>query len=219
VLGGMDAVMEGFGCVVIQNGDGLLADDGAGIHAGIHEMDGAAGDLDAMVEGLLPSFEAGEGGEEGWVDVDDAAGEGAQKVAFEDAHEAAKHDEVHLGVLQGGDEGLFGRFVQLGAEFAGGDELGGDLALAGVGEDAGWFDIAQDDGDQGGDAAGGDGVGDGEEIGALAGTEETDAKGAIHGDSIAEGAGKTKWKANLNRKMDGRAPRPGLLQEESRIED
>mgnify|MGYP006137190317 CR=1 FL=1 len=51
----------------------------------VHEMDGAAGDFDAIVEGLLPGFEAGKGGEEGWMDVDDAIGEGADHLMAQPA--------------------------------------------------------------------------------------------------------------------------------------
>ena len=59
VLGGMNALVQAFGRVVIENGDALLPDDGTSVHAGIHEMNGAAGDFDAVVEGLFPGFEAG----------------------------------------------------------------------------------------------------------------------------------------------------------------
>ena len=59
----LDAGVEGGGVVVVVHRDGLLGDDGAGIDALIDEMDGAAGDFDAVVEGLFPCFESGEGGE------------------------------------------------------------------------------------------------------------------------------------------------------------
>ena len=63
-LGLLDAGVEGGGGVVIVNGDGLLGDDGAGVDALIDEMNGAAGDFDAVIEGLFPCFESREGGEE-----------------------------------------------------------------------------------------------------------------------------------------------------------
>ena len=63
-LGLLDAGVEGGGSVVVVHGDGLLGDDGAGVDALIDEMDGAAGDFNAVIESLFPCFESGEGGEE-----------------------------------------------------------------------------------------------------------------------------------------------------------
>lgn len=58
----LNSFVEGFMRVVVEDGDGLLGDDRAGINAGINEMDGAASDFYAMIEGLFPGFEAGKGG-------------------------------------------------------------------------------------------------------------------------------------------------------------
>ena len=63
-LGLLDAGVEGGGGVVVVHRDGLLGYDGAGVDALIDEMDGAAGDFDAVIEGLFPCFESREGGEE-----------------------------------------------------------------------------------------------------------------------------------------------------------
>ena len=60
----LDAGVEGGGGVVVMNRDGLLGDDGAGVDALIDEMDGAAGDFHAVIEGLFPCLESGEGREE-----------------------------------------------------------------------------------------------------------------------------------------------------------
>ena len=58
MLGSLDSLMEAFGCVGVQNWDGLLSDDCAGVYAGIDEMNGAAADLDSVIEGLFPRFQA-----------------------------------------------------------------------------------------------------------------------------------------------------------------
>ena len=141
----LDAGVEGGGGVVVVHGDGLLGDDGAGIDALVDEMDGAAGDFDAVIEGLFPGFEAGEGREQGGVNINDAIGEGAEEFAFEDAHEAGEDDEVHLGVLQDGDETLLGFFIELGAEFSGRNEDGFEAVALREVEDAGALDVTRDD--------------------------------------------------------------------------
>ena len=146
-FGLLDTGVEGGGGVVVVHGDGLLGDDCAGIDALIDEMNGAAGDFDAVVEGLFPSFEAGEGRKQGRVDVDDAVGEGAEEFAFEDAHEAGEDDEVDLGVLENGDEALLGFFIELGAEFSGRDEDGFEAVALREGENAGSLDVTGDDDD------------------------------------------------------------------------
>ena len=68
MLRGMDSLMQGFRRVIIQHGHGLLADDGAGINPGIHEMHGAPGYLYPVIERLLPGFQPGEGWQQGGVD-------------------------------------------------------------------------------------------------------------------------------------------------------
>ena len=45
---------------VSSTGDGLLQNDGAVVEFFVHEVHGAAGNLHAVGEGLLLSFEAGE---------------------------------------------------------------------------------------------------------------------------------------------------------------
>ncbi len=54
--------------VVGKDRDGLLQDDGAVVERFVHEMDGAAGDLHAVVNRLLLRLEAGKAGNrEGWM--------------------------------------------------------------------------------------------------------------------------------------------------------
>ena len=110
------------------------------------------------------------------MDVHDVAFERAQKIAFEHAHETGEHDKIHFRILQSGDESTLGIFIQLGAEFSRRDELGRQLAFARVGEKAGVLDIAKHKRDLRRNLSFGDGVGDGHEIGAFAGTENADAK-------------------------------------------
>jgi hypothetical protein len=61
--------------VAVEDGDGGLDDDGAGVEAFVDEMDGAAGEFYAVLQGLELGLEAGEGGQQRGVDVEDAVGE------------------------------------------------------------------------------------------------------------------------------------------------
>lgn len=61
VLFGENAGGEGVGIVGIEHRDGTLENDDAVVEVLIDEVDGAAGDLDSVVEGLLLGIEAGEG--------------------------------------------------------------------------------------------------------------------------------------------------------------
>ncbi len=79
VLLGKDAVCEGVGVVSVEDGDGALEDDGTMVEVLVDEMYGAAGDFDAVVEGLLLGVEAGEGGQQGGMNVEDAIGEGGDE--------------------------------------------------------------------------------------------------------------------------------------------
>lgn len=182
VFGGVDALMQTRGGVMVENGHGLLADDGAGIHAGVHKMHGAAGDFHAVVERLFPGFEPGKGGQQRGMDIDDAPFKRAQKIALQDAHETGEDDQIHLGRLQLFHESALGVLVQFGAEFSRRDEAGGKIAFAGVGQNSRGFDIAEDDGGGRWNFPRRDGIGDGDKVGTFAGTENADAKWIAHGD-------------------------------------
>lgn len=62
MLGAEDAGAEGGGGVIGENAHGGLIEDGASIEPFIHQMNRAAGDLDAMFKGLALRIEAREGG-------------------------------------------------------------------------------------------------------------------------------------------------------------
>ena len=162
--------------ILIKHRHRLLADNGPGVHTGIDEMDGATGDFHALIQRLFPGFQSGEGGQQRGVNINDAAFKGAQKIALKHAHETGEDDQIHFRRLQLLHEGAFGVFVQFGAEFARRNELGGHVAFTGMGEDAGVFDIAQDDGDFRRNSAGRDGIGNGDKVGAFAGTENAETK-------------------------------------------
>lgn len=177
VLLSEDAVAKGLGGVGVEDGDGALDDNGAVIELFVDEVDGAAGDFDAVGEGLLLGFEAGEGGQQGGMDIENAAREGGDKAGREQAHVAGEADEIGVVGLKAGDH----VGIVLGAGAAFGDEDGGGKAeLAGGGEAGSFSDVGDDDGDfNAGQAAGADGFRDGEEVGAAAGEEDAEAEGRV----------------------------------------
>jgi hypothetical protein len=61
---------------------------------------GATGDLHPVVEGLLLDVHAGEGGQQGGVDVDHAVGERRAGTRGEQAHEARQHHQLHAMLAQ-----------------------------------------------------------------------------------------------------------------------
>ena len=171
VFGGVDTLVERLRGIVIQDRDGLLADNRAGIDAGIDEMDGATAYLDPIGLGLFPGLEPRERRQERGMDIHDAAGEGLEKLALEDAHEPGQGNQLDFGAPQGLDAGPLGLFVQFGAEFARRDESGGDIAFPRPLENAGLGHVAQDQDHLGREAARRAGPGNGQEIRAFAGTQ------------------------------------------------
>ena len=116
--------MQAFFGITFKNRYFFAAYDGAGVYFGSDEMDGAAGYFYAGVESLLDGMEAakdGDGsavaggvgaadaivGQEGGVNVDDAARELGEEGGAENAHPAGQHEQINLEELQpGGQFGL-----------------------------------------------------------------------------------------------------------------
>jgi len=150
-----------------------LEDYWTSINAFVDEVDGAAGNLGSVVEGLVLGVEAGEGGEQRGVDVEDAVGKGLDEGGRDDAHVAGEADEVDVVVIEAGDH--FGVVVGTFAA-GGGDDDGGEAEVSGGGEAGGVFDVGEDYGDFGvQEAMGIDGAVDGEEVRASAGEEDAES--------------------------------------------
>src|SRR6185369_3739382 len=94
------------------------------------------------------------------------------------------------GGLEPGNEMLLHLRLELGAKAAGRKVLSGVAALFREREDAGILDVAHDEADVGGKGAGGDGIGDGAEIGAFAGAENAEAQWCGHWSSGVRGSAK-----------------------------
>jgi hypothetical protein len=171
----LDPGVEGFGGVVVEHGDGTLDENGAGVCACIDEVYGAAGDFDAVCEGLLPGGDTGEGGQEGGVDVKDAVGEGGEHGRFDDAHEAGQYDVIGLPIAQLGDVGLFRFAIETGLGVGNRYVQGRDTVALGAGQNTGGFHVGYDAGDACIELACGDGIDDRLAVGAATGTEHGNA--------------------------------------------
>src|SRR5690606_12433807 len=124
---------------------------------------------DGLVDAVAVHAGSAEGGEEGWVDVDDAA-----FVAGGDL------DEFEVA---GEDDPVDAVFAEEGAEAFGGDDAGddegGDAGVAGV-LGARAFAAGDDEFDGGGEGAGADVVEEVEEGAAARGEEDGEARGGGH---------------------------------------
>lgn len=166
VFGFLDSGVKGFGGVGGQDGHVDLVEDGTAVDGGVDPVNGAAGFGDSGTEGLFPGAQAGEGGQEGGMDVEDATGEGVEEGGFEDAHVAGEDDEVRLGLEEGAGEFGFDVRFEFGFEGTGWAGVGEETALSGGLEDGGVWVVGADEDDGGWKLAGVDGIGDGKEVGA-----------------------------------------------------
>ena len=146
-----------------------MGDDGAAIELGGNEVHGAAGEAAAFVDGALVGVQAGEGGQQRGMDVDEAALIMRAKFGRQDFQVACEQHEVGLMLLGGFEHGA----VEIGAagEIAGAAGEGGD-ALRGGPLKPGGVGVV---GEHGGDAGAGDvGLNHGLHIAAAAGDEDDD---------------------------------------------
>ncbi len=161
-----NAFGEGVLIVGGENGNGLLQDNGAVIEVLVHKVNGAAAELDAVIEGLLLRFEAGKSGQQRGMDVQDSLGKLLHEPGREQTEVSGEDDEIDASLAQGLDDSAVMLFAL--ASLAGEDE-GGDVAGAGSGDGSRVLTVADDDGDMRAEFAGGNVVGDGEKVGAASG--------------------------------------------------
>src|SRR6266850_57466 len=174
-----DTMGEGFGCVVFENGADALEDDGTIIVFLINEMDGATGDFAAVGEDGLVDVEAvhatsAEAGEEGGMNIDDAAVIARGDV--EHAKPAGEADEIDFVLVEQFENGV--REIGGAGERFAVDDVGGDggLGSAVEGEDVGTG--GDDDVDAGVEGFGGDSVDEILQGGAGAGGEDREVHGS-----------------------------------------
>ena len=139
----------------------------------VDKVDGAADDLGSEVKRLGLGVEAGKAGQQAGVDVEDAIGKCGHEGRREQAHVAGEADEIHLRLVEALDEVE----IALGwSASSDGDVVGGDAKGMRCGEAGGVGLIGEDNGNLCvGNAAVGDCLVDGEEVGAAPGEQDTEA--------------------------------------------
>lgn len=85
---------ESFERVVVEDRDCGLEENWAAVEIFIDEVDGAAGDLYPVCEGLVLGVEAGESGQQGRVNVEDAIGELRNELSTQEAHIACETNPI-----------------------------------------------------------------------------------------------------------------------------
>src|SRR3954451_18268480 len=83
----------------IRKLESLLKDDRAAGDALVDEMHGNSGNLDAVVDRLVDRADAGEGGQERGMHVDDPVREALDEHGCEQLHEPGEHDQFRAPVL------------------------------------------------------------------------------------------------------------------------
>ena len=94
VLDGVDAFGQRVLGVAGQDRHGLLEDDRSAVERAVGEVDGHAGDLHARFQRVLDRVRAGERRQQGRVEIDDRAGQGAQGLGPEQPHVAGQDDQL-----------------------------------------------------------------------------------------------------------------------------
>ena len=168
--------MESFRSVIVEDGNGLLGDDGAGIHSCIQKMHTATGHLDTIIQCLFPGLETGKGWQQRRMNIDDAPIERPQEFTFQHAHKAGERYQIDLRFAQRLDIGALGFIIELGAKLAGWNESGRSVSLARAFKDFGIGHVAQHERYLGRNFPRRAGVGDSGEVRALARTEYANAE-------------------------------------------
>lgn len=85
---------ERMGIVRIENRYRTLQDDRTVVEVLIDEVNSAASNFDAVIEGLRLRFKAGKRGQQRWMDVDDSIGEGGDELGRKQAHVTGQADQI-----------------------------------------------------------------------------------------------------------------------------
>jgi len=131
VFSAMDALVQGFRSIGLQNWDSLLSNNRSGIDSSIDIMDRTAGDLYAIIKGLFPCLQTRKGRQQRRVNINNPILEIPQKLSFQDPHKPRQDDQVDLSLPKGADIGLLGGFFEFCAKFTRVDELRWNLEFCG----------------------------------------------------------------------------------------
>ena len=123
----LDAGVQGLRRIGIEDRDGELQDDRARIHALVDEVDGAARDLRAIIQGLSPRLETRKRRQQRGVNIDNSPSKSTEQPLFYDPHEARQDDHVDPVVLQQLHRVLLRLAVEFCPERRAIDEVRGDI--------------------------------------------------------------------------------------------
>src|SRR5579864_3236705 len=84
-----------FFAILVEHRNSGLQNNRAGVQLLVHKMHCAAADFDAVLERLLLRVEAGKGGQQGGVNVQNPQGESPAKFSAEQAHETRKANQFY----------------------------------------------------------------------------------------------------------------------------
>ena len=115
----LDALVKRRGGVIREHGYHALCQNGAGVDAVIHHVNGATGGLHPVIVRLLPGLQPRKCGQQRGVNINDIFLECTQKITLQNAHETGQSHPLGPGFTERGDVGRLGGFVQFGAEFTG----------------------------------------------------------------------------------------------------
>lgn len=169
-----DSLCQRVRVVPLEDRDGSLHDDGAVIEFVIDEMHCAAGDPDPISEGLFLRLETWKSRQQRRMNVNDAVWESGDKAGREEAHVPGQADQIHMMLFEAAENiGV----VCFSRAPLGGVERRGQPEFLGRGQAGGAGDVGDDDGNlHTGQAAGPDGIRDGQEVRAAAGEEDAEAE-------------------------------------------
>src|ERR1019366_6470713 len=118
MLLGQNAGCERVRIVGLKHGDCTLQHDESMVEVLIDKVHGAACYFDAIIKSLRLRLEAGKGGKQRRMNVEDAIGKGGNKARREQTHIACEADQVHAILMQTGCD----RSIVLGTLAALGNE-------------------------------------------------------------------------------------------------
>ena len=166
---GKDAGGNVVGRVAVKYRHDALRNNRAAVQLGCNKMDGAASNTAAGFKGAFVGMQAGEGGEDGRVDVDQAVLVMGAEFGREDAHKACEDDQIRLIGIDFLHHGLV-ESKAAGEVFVV-EAVGNDAALGCPSQTGSGFAVAEDGGDAG---VGNGGIDDGLHIAAAAGDKDND---------------------------------------------
>ena len=169
----LDSLVEGRRGVVCMHWHSRLTEDGPGVYALIHEVNGAAAFTGSIGDCLLPSGHSGVCGKKRGMDVKNALRKGLEERFFDQPHEACQADQVHLSVPEAASCFFLRGLGESRLIISAVDQLGFDLMLAGSLEDKSLGIIREHERNAGIETSFADRIQDGLHIRAGAGAENS----------------------------------------------